>query len=151
MPYCDICYNFSVKMMFGASRLICFVGGSFLYKCYLYLFTHTGIQYDFHIRWSWHWTATWWVPLVKQELFTLFIAPEFISFSGVCVAQSLVFWFIVCLFVPFFLAIVLSVLFTSEYYIGIFKLFSSCVSIFIQTLINQVEYLGYNDITKQQS
>ena len=80
MPYGWYLLQFLSKNdVWCISTLICFVGGSFFYKCYLYLFTHTGIQYDFHIRWwSWHWTATWWVPLVKQELFTLFTAPEFI-------------------------------------------------------------------------
>jgi hypothetical protein len=73
-------------------------------------------------------------------------APNIIFTEKLYVAQSLFFCIIVESFCPFF-----SVLFTSEYYIGIFRLFSSCVNIFIQTLINQVEYMGYNDITKQQS
>jgi len=83
------------------------------------------------------WNITWFttrvtrrVPLVDQELLTL---SEYLSsppgFGGVRVARSLVFWvsllFIAgCSFVPFRLAIVLSVLLTdSDYPFGIFQLF----------------------------
>jgi len=40
--------------------------------CYLYLFTHTGVQNDFHFRWcSCHLTVTRWMCLVEQELLTI--------------------------------------------------------------------------------
>ena len=104
-----------------------------LYLCYLYLFTHTGVQHDFHIRW---WmcrlTVAWWVSHVEQELLT---HPEYLSslpvFSGVRVARYLVLWIVVCPFVLFLLTIVMSILlrFTaSDYYFGIFKLFSMVLS-----------------------
>ena len=42
------------------------------YWCNLYLFTHIGVQHDFHIRvCSCHLTVTWRVSLVGQEMLTL--------------------------------------------------------------------------------
>ena len=69
------------------------------YFCYLYLFSFTGVQRDYHIRLcSCRFTVTRRMSLVEQELLTL---PEHLSsvtdFSELRVAQSLVFcmWFIV--------------------------------------------------------
>jgi hypothetical protein len=103
--------------------------------CYLYLFTHTGVQHDFHIRrCSCRLTVTRRVPLVEQELLTL---SEHLSsppvFSGVCVTQS----FVLCVcfvdhclsFCLFSLAIALSFFlrFTdSDYPFCIFKLLLQC-------------------------
>jgi hypothetical protein len=50
---------------------ICCVGGS-CFICYLYLFTFTGVQHDFHLTWcSCLLAITRRVSLVKQELSTL--------------------------------------------------------------------------------
>jgi hypothetical protein len=49
------------------------------YLCFLCLFTHTGVQHDFHVRWSWcHLAVTRRVAIVEQELFTL---PEHLGFT----------------------------------------------------------------------
>ena len=60
------------------------------YLCYLLLFTYTGVQHDFHIRFcSYRLTVTRQVSYVKQELSFL---PEFIpGFSATLGALSLVF------------------------------------------------------------
>ena len=101
-------------------------------KIELYLFTYTGFQHNFHIRWcSCRLTVTLWVSHVEQELLTFLehlTSP--LVFSGVCVAWYLVFCVMFCrsLFVLLsFLAIVLSVLqFTaSDCPFGIFKTFIS--------------------------
>jgi hypothetical protein len=65
---------------------------------YLYLFTYTGVQHDFHIRWcSCRLTVTWRVLHVKQELLT---TPEHLSsppvYSELCIAWSLVFCAMFC-------------------------------------------------------
>ena len=65
---------------------------------YLYLFTYTGVQHDFHIRWcSCRLTVTWRVLHVKQELLT---TPEHLSsppvYSELCIAWSLVFCAMLC-------------------------------------------------------
>jgi hypothetical protein len=80
------------------------------------------------------------VALVEQELLIL---SEFIPvFSGVRVAQSFVLCIIVCPFVFFLLAIVLSVLrFTAaDYLFGIFKIFFffSAKTIYQSTLAFQL-------------
>jgi hypothetical protein len=82
--------------------------------CFLYVFTYTDVQHDFHVRWcSCRLIVTRRrVSLVEQEQQTL---PEHLSlspvFSGVHNAPSLVFCVLFCrLFVLFLLAIVLSVL-----------------------------------------
>jgi hypothetical protein len=78
-----------------------------LYLCYMYLFTYTGVQHDFHIRW---WSCHLMVPRrvshVKQELLTLPEHPKSSPvFCGVRIAHALVFHVIVlpmsldCLFV----------------------------------------------------
>jgi len=61
------------------------------YLCLLYLFTHTGVQHDFPVRWCWcHLTVRRRVTIVEQELLTL---PEHLRlprvFCGVRVARSL--------------------------------------------------------------
>jgi hypothetical protein len=71
-------------------------------------FMYTGVQHDFHIRWcSCRLAVTLQLSRLKQELLTL-LEPLSSSpvFSGVCVAQSIVFF---CPFVIFLLAIVLYV------------------------------------------
>ena len=77
---------------------ICFVEGSCF--IYLYLFTYTGVQHDFHIRWCscrLSLTVGRRVSLVEQELLTL---PEQQSsppvFSGVRVARAIVFCVVFC-------------------------------------------------------
>jgi hypothetical protein len=70
----------------------------------LYLFTYTGFQHNFHIRWcSCRLTVTLWVSHVEQELLTFLehlTSP--LVFSGVCVAWYLVFCVDHCLsFCPF--------------------------------------------------
>jgi hypothetical protein len=79
-----------------------------IWKCpyiNLYLFTHTGVQNDFHIRrCSCRLTVTRRVPLVEQELLTLsehLGSPPVLS--GVRVARSLIFCVMFCssLFVLF--------------------------------------------------
>ena len=84
---------------------ISFIGGFMGYLCYLFLFTHPGVQHDFHIRRSSRpLTSTWWVSHAEQELPTL---PEHLRshliFIGVFVAGSLVFCVVLCrsLFVLF--------------------------------------------------
>ena len=112
------------------SHLFC--TGFMFYLCYLYLFTYTGVQHDFNIRWcSCRLTVTWQMSHVEQELLTLpqhLISPP--VFCGVGVARSLAFSVVFCrslfaLLYLFLLAIVLSVLrFTDFYYpFGISKLF----------------------------
>jgi hypothetical protein len=76
---------------------ICCVGGS-CFICYLYLFTLTGDQHDFHFTWcSCLLTIARRVPLLKQELSTL---PEHLIatpvFSVVHVAEFLVFCVVFC-------------------------------------------------------
>jgi hypothetical protein len=78
---------------------ICFVSGSCFHLCYLYLFTNTGLQHDFKIRWcSCRLAITRRVPLVETKLLTL---PEHTSSAlpvciGVCVTQSLLFCVVFC-------------------------------------------------------
>ena len=53
---------------------LCFLKGVhfILYLCYLYLFTHIGVQHDFHVRWCFCLlTATRRVRLKGHELHTL--------------------------------------------------------------------------------
>ena len=124
------------------------------YICYLYLFTYTGVQHDFHVKWwSRRLTVTRRVSRVEQKLLTL---PKHLCsplvLSGVRGARSLVvcvvvckslfvllslfFWPLCCLFFCL-LAIVLSVLLSfghcvvcsslftaSDYPFGIFKPFN---------------------------
>ena len=66
--------------------------------CYLYLFMHTCIQHDFHIRWcSYRLKVTRRVSHMEQELLTI---PEHLSsppvFRSVRVARSLVFSIVFC-------------------------------------------------------
>jgi hypothetical protein len=103
-----------------------------LHLCYLYLFMHTCIQHDFHIRWcSYRLKVTRWVSHMKQELLTI---PEHPSsppvFRSVRVARSLVFSIVFCrslfVFLSFFfwplycLSLNLRILIT---FFGIFILF----------------------------
>ena len=92
-----IFYDFQVKRCSVRlySHLSC--RGLMFYLSYLYLFTYTGVQRDFHITWcSCRSTITQRAPLVKQEQPTI---PERLgSLPGcceVCVAQSIatfVYW-----------------------------------------------------------
>ena len=83
---------------------------------------YTGVQHNFHIRWcSCHSRVTLQVSRLKQELLTL-LEPLSSSpvFSGVCVAQSIVF------FCPFGHCIVCPYFFDLRHVIttfGLFKLF----------------------------
>jgi len=109
---------------------IYFVGGSCFIYVIFYLFTHTGVQHDFHVTWCLcRLTVTRRVSLVEQEPLNL---PEHQSslpvYIGVRVAWSSVFCVTFCrsMFVLFLLAIVFPVLLrfkTSDYPFGIFKLF----------------------------
>ena len=68
------------------------------YLCYLYVFTYTCVQHDFHFRWcSCRLTITQRVSHLDQELLTL---PRYLSSppvrSGVHVARSLVFYVMFC-------------------------------------------------------
>ena len=125
------CYAFRVKTLFGSPFSHLFSGKFML----LILFAFIWIYWCLHIRWcSCPLTVTRRLSHVEQELLTL---SEHMSsssiFSGVRVAQSLVFCVVFCRslfcsFVIFLLAIVLSVLlrFTASVYpFGIFKLFLS--------------------------
>ena len=91
--------RFPSKRMLDAYWLLFVLWGGFMfYLCYLYLFTHTGVQHDFHITWcSCRLTVTRRVSHVEQELLSL---PEHPSsppvFSGVRVALSLVFCVMFC-------------------------------------------------------
>jgi hypothetical protein len=111
-----------------------YVRGFMFYLFVLYLFKHTGVQHDFHVRWcSCSLTVIQRVSLVEQKLLSL---PGHLGsppvFSG---ARSLVFCVVFCrsLFVSlscFHLTIVLYVLLrltNSDYPFGIFKLFSPVV------------------------
>ena len=109
----QICPLFRTKCVFNSSRTakgrqfhvrfvlapICVVGGVISYLCYLHLFTYTGAQHNFHIRWCLcRLTGTRLVSHVEQELLTL---PErrsspVLVFSGVRVVRSLVFCVIFC-------------------------------------------------------
>jgi hypothetical protein len=133
MLWCPV--QFPHKTMFGSSFLPfshLFRREFTFYWCYMYLFTYTCVQHDFHIRWySCCLQVTWQVPLVEQELLTILEhLCSALVLSGVHVVQSLVFCLVFCrsLFVFFLLAIILSFFlwFTaSDYPFGIFKLFSS--------------------------
>ena len=87
--------HFSLKEVTSLSNLkVVGALGQFMF-CYLYLFifTHTGVQHDFHIKWcSCHLTVIWWMLHVEQKQLTL---PEHLSYTlsivDVCVAWSLVF------------------------------------------------------------
>ena len=72
--------------------LICFVIMFMLYLCSLYLFTHHGIQNDYHIgSCSYCLTETRRVSRVEQELYTLLWHPSSSRhFSGVGVALCLI-------------------------------------------------------------
>ena len=77
---------------------ICFVGGSCFINVFVYLFTHTGVQHGFHVKWCLcRLSVTRWVSLVEQELLTL---PEHLSsppvFNRVRVARSLVLCVMFC-------------------------------------------------------
>ena len=67
--------------------------GFMLYLCYLYSFTYTGVQHDFHIIWcSCRLTVTRQVSHLEHELLTLQEHPSSPPvLSGVRVAQSVVF------------------------------------------------------------
>ena len=118
--YCDIRYDF--RVMFDSSWLL-FVG-----VCVL--FTYTGVEHDFYIRWcSVPLTVTLRVSHVEQKLLIL---PKHLSsspnFSAVRIARSLVFCVNFCrsLSVLFLLTIVFDVisrLTASDYSFAIFKLF----------------------------
>jgi len=63
--------------------LYLFCGGFMLYLCYLYLFTYTGVQHDFHIRrCSCPLAVTRGVSHVEQEMLTL---PEYLTSPSVLV------------------------------------------------------------------
>ena len=110
----------------GYDFLICM--GFMPYLCYLYIFTYTGVQQNFHVRWcSCCLMETGRVSLVEQELLTL---SKQLGFCGVH-AQSLVFCVVFwrslfILFVLFLLAIAFSVhpwFMAFDYSIYIFKSF----------------------------
>jgi hypothetical protein len=120
---------------------ICYVRGFMFYLFVLYLFKHTGVQHDFHVRWcSCSLTVIQRVSLVEQKLLSL---PGHLGsppvFSG---ARSLVFCVVFCrsLFVSlscFHLTIVLYVLLrltNSDYPFGIFKLF------FLWKFLDQLDF-----------
>ena len=68
VQYCDVRYAFHDVRL--DSHL--FWREFMFYLCCLYLFTHTSVQHDFHVRWfSCLLPATWQVSLVEQELPTL--------------------------------------------------------------------------------
>ena len=72
VPYCDARYDFRLKTMLGSLDFQLCCREFMFYWCYLYLFTYTGVQHDFPIRWcSCCLTVTRRVPHVKQELLTL--------------------------------------------------------------------------------
>ena len=107
---------------------ICCVGGS-CFICYLYLFTFTGVQHEFHLTWcSCLLAITRRVSLVKQELSTL---PEHLIttpvFNVVHVAESLVFCVVFCislfLFSVDYCIACFSSIKASDYLSGTFKFF----------------------------
>ena len=98
---CAVHYDFWVIKMFGSSLLtFCFVGDIMFYLCYLYFFTHTGVQHDVYIRWGLcRLTVRQWVLLVDQELLIIHLKV----FSRVHAAHFLLLYVVICisLFVPF--------------------------------------------------
>jgi hypothetical protein len=111
---------------------ICFFrggGGVIFHLCYLYLFTYTIVQHDFHIKWcSCRLTVTRRVSLMEQELLTLqkhLLSP--LVLSEVLITQSLVSVelcrsLFILTYVCFLLDIVLSTLLrfmASDYSVGI--------------------------------
>jgi len=103
----DSCFFFLQKDI-----LLRLYRGFMFYLCYLYLFTYTGAQHDFHVRWcSCCLAVTWQVSLVERELLAL---PEHMNspsgVSGIRVARSWTLCVVFCrsLFVLFILVIVFS-------------------------------------------
>lgn len=94
---CAVHYDFWVIKMLGSSLLtFCFVDDFMFYLCYLYFFTHTGVQHDVYIRWGLcRLTVRQWVLLVDQEHLKVF--------SRVHAAHFLLLYVVICisLFVPF--------------------------------------------------
>jgi hypothetical protein len=71
-------YDFPVKTMSDSSWLPFGWREFMFYLCYLYLFTYTGVQHDFHIRLCLCGLAvTWQVSHVQQELLIPSGEPEF--------------------------------------------------------------------------
>ena len=98
-----------------------------VYLCYLYLFTYSGVQHDFQIRWdSCRLTITWWVSHVIQELLpfrSTYGHPRF-QWGSSCSTISFMCMFSRSLFVLSLLAIILSILpriTVCNYPFGIFK------------------------------
>jgi hypothetical protein len=98
-----------------------------VYLCYLYLFTYSGVQHDFQIRWdSCRLTITWWVSHVIQELLpfrSTYGHPRF-QWGSSCSIISFMCMFSRSLFVLSLLAIILSILpriTVCNYPFGIFK------------------------------
>ena len=62
------------------------------YPWYLYLCTHTGVQYSFHIiPYSCRLPVPWQMPLIEQELLSTCVHP---AFNRVRVVQSFIFFIV---------------------------------------------------------
>ena len=93
------------------------------YPWYLYLCTHTGVQYSFHIiSYSCRLPVPWQMPLIEQELLSTWVHP---AFNRVRVVQSFIF------FIVFYRSVFQFVLqFTmSDCPFGIFKFFFCDINI----------------------
>lgn len=119
----DVRYDIHIKTMIGLSLfpLWLVVGSCFIY--YLYLCTHTGVQYSFHIiSYSCRLPVPWQMPLIEQELLSTWVHP---AFNRVRVVQSFIF------FIVFYRSVFQFVLqFTmSDCPFGIFKFFFCDINI----------------------
>ena len=62
VSFCDFAVGYRISVVFLVFHFIqtlCIFCKEFMfYLCYLYLFTYTGVQHDFHIRWSFNSNTT---------------------------------------------------------------------------------------------
>ena len=78
-PCCDVRYAFRVKRCSVRLYYYLLCRRFMFYLCFLYLFTHTDVQHDFHVRWFWcDSPVIRRVTIVEQELPTL---PEHLGFA----------------------------------------------------------------------
>jgi signal transduction histidine kinase len=76
VSFCDFAVGYRISVVFLVFHFIqtlCIFCKEFMfYLCYLYLFTYTGVQHDFHIRWSYYLTSITYATIYPVLLMPLF-------------------------------------------------------------------------------
>ena len=95
VPCCAVPKSFDVTMIFNSS-LLCFVPGSCFINIFVFIYLHTSVHHYFHDVCVVYIVSRL-VQLVGQELLIRREHPScFLVFSGVYIAQSLVFCVVFC-------------------------------------------------------